>query len=1738
MANILSTNGDLTYLVVSPANDKFTYVVTFDIFGNPLYTGVPNIDIFPDHSTALKCFLAKGAKIDVQGDGVIGMMYVDNFVEIAIVDKSELTGIIPGGHYVKTIRHVTFYQIPKQHNYKSVFEDFQLNDNHYFCDSYDMTNLFPANQSVTPDSSFIWNSSWRQAFHMLSIPQCCIYLIQGLVMTSEFKEFGFSISYVVRRSVLNPGTRYAGRGLNGINAPGNEVECELIFAKKNRFWTKSWRRGSIPIRWKTIVSSKVFAKHKVETNFFDGTAAYFRSLQKHYDNQNKSIPIHCISLLETSKDHSESEIYEFFYKSFDQLREVGVKNVDLVNYDLNERLQLYEFEEVFKDFIFTIDTFVQSDGFSSGIIPNIVDYRQKGIMRFNCADSLDRTNIATFFFAILVTSNWCKQLHVGLSPTPSNLPNRPDLDIHPDILNFLVSAFLESGNVISMLYTNTPAIKTNIFRFFQPSVNSASDSSISVRRRVENIVYDPQRMKVIYLWLKQPQFTWYHQIDSNHLFVLQPNNAIECIFETTQERMYEFPSIFSEFTVCFLCPFYITSILTYLTSTNPNKIATQIILEGGKTLDSMHYLTTITLPEVEETTWLRFNIINNNELSLPERYNDYIRYLRFKVDVPFSSFTIGTIKFEAISFFSCQQFKYIKNRECNSEDAPSVDSMIKKIDSKTQKSMMQILENEIYKVNYQINVEEYNVSAVKHCFNPWLIDAESQLMIHSPQKCLLCQKQFNGKVKISAQYKPSKIYPGLIKECDKDGTFFTCKKCYEFSNHISLMTNTFEHENKVMMTLPLSFAITPSLQQNLPKLKAIGTHGSFVPANSNSNILHPSSEEVTIEKDETKEFLYYVVNSAREADMARERIAQIAQEPLSLFIFHNFLGNTQNEKTRFIVLNVIAQNIPTQWETLRDIQKEAFRKYYFDLLVEWPKTDISPTILRQLDVVIVQILFMEWPHNWPTFMNDLILSVGSHENSILNTTYFFALFSKQLRNAQLLSDRKQELIQSLHKNFETIYNFLSIIFVRSQSDMLRAEALQTLGEYLEWVDLRLIGVEKICDMFCDILVTHNNFSLPALKCLNAIVSRENAGADKLKTYIFNKFIKTVSLNFELLSDPELVPLFIRIVSKFICMDRCSLLPNDLLIELMLEYTKNVTDELFVIAIDTWHYVTQVFMLETSYLPFSPQLFLPLQYTLCSRMIPPPEFNGDKQLFEKMSETLLLLFKVNHDNILQLLLEKIRNPQSIEELLPFIYSIGSISGICTIEEENQFLTEILNILLKNSNGNEVLTLSTLYLISHYQRYLYNQKDLLLFSLQQFYQYFLNGSDEAQTIALKVFYTLTKSCGKIIVDNGFAQPFFENISAILSHISPYNHILYYVNMINIVKTCNNPQIKQQMIIILLNFASSYEILTELMQIVPQTEQLQVEKIISNIMIHFPECKDQIQFHAIYELFKAFLKVFPNTNLLDQLIQMFFNEFEVTHSFESFDCFTILIENGNVGLIPIVFNRLIRPTFSEISSSFSEHPEHRLSFYSLIKAIFKHFNILDKDIFTELFNYTFFGLQHPQNNISELSLNCISSIIEIVDKSDEIIEDFYQSLYVEIISCLFTTIFDGMHSFLFLQITPIISYLIQLVIIQRIQFIHVEDLEQIIFQKMNDLFPNREKGLIFTFVKSLINNSQNITIFRQIFNNFLVTIKQVTADQIDAEMAISFGLEKNGLDLINEPAEEYSSMILESEAELEEI
>ncbi|XP_020697326.1 probable phosphoinositide phosphatase SAC9 [Dendrobium catenatum] len=459
------------YILVSLSTRSDTQVINIDpTTGSLSYTGKLGHDLFNREEEALN-YITDGSRLlcknITHARALLGYAALGSFGLLLVATRLIRTiPLLPGGGCVYTVTESKWIKIQLQNpqslgkgEHKNIQElaELDIDGKHYFCETRDITRPFPsAMTSQNPDDEFVWNAWFSKPFRDIGLPKHCVILLQGF---AECRNFGNSgpggiVALFARRSRLHPGTRYLARGLNACSSTGNEVECEqLVWSVQKSgesfpFSSYVWRRGTIPIWWGadlkfTSAEAEIYVSGQEP---YRGSALYYQRLSRRYKAQRSDltavrekktslIPIICVNLLRNHEGKSETILVEHFKESIKYVKSTGKLPytwIQLINYDWHATVKLKGEQQTIDGLWRLLKAPTVSIGFCEGnyypskqqlkecrglFVSNseidggfCLNSLQNGVIRFNCADSLDRTNAASFFGSLQVFVEQCKRL--------------------------------------------------------------------------------------------------------------------------------------------------------------------------------------------------------------------------------------------------------------------------------------------------------------------------------------------------------------------------------------------------------------------------------------------------------------------------------------------------------------------------------------------------------------------------------------------------------------------------------------------------------------------------------------------------------------------------------------------------------------------------------------------------------------------------------------------------------------------------------------------------------------------------------------------------------------------------------------------------------------------------------------------------------------------------------------------------------------------------------------------------------------------------------------------------------------------------------------------------------------------------------------------------------------------------------------------------------------------------------
>ena len=117
------------------------------------------------------------------------------------------------------------------------------------------------------------------------------------------------------------------------------------------------------------------------------------------------------------------------------------------------------------------------------------------------------------------------------------------------------------------------------------------------------------------------------------------------------------------------------------------------------------------------------------------------------------------------------------------------------------------------------------------------------------------------------------------------------------------------------------------------------------------------------------------------------------------------------------------------------------------------------TLLNKLNLVLVSILKQEWPHNWPTFINEIIAACRTNLTICENNMIILRLLSEEVFDysaEQMTSTKTRNLKTTMCNEFSQIFQLCQEILTTANQPSLIKATLETLLRFCNWIPLGYI----------------------------------------------------------------------------------------------------------------------------------------------------------------------------------------------------------------------------------------------------------------------------------------------------------------------------------------------------------------------------------------------------------------------------------------------------------------------------------------------------------------------------------------------------------------------------------------------------------------------------------------------------------------------------------------------------------
>lgn len=467
--------------------------------------------------------LAASQDFPARGDirkiaALIGVIKLKTNKYAIIANRVEDVGKLNGNTIFKLVEHkiVPVNKDLRKDNdesqYLSLLETHLSNSTLYFSYTYDLTNSVQRNEELNAgsgkavwqkaDERFFWNHYVTQDLQKLSIddPRVSDFIqpmIYGYakVVDTVFNATPISIGLITRRSRLRAGTRYFRRGIDSEGNVSNFNETEQVLLVQNGpngdsdFFSFLQTRGSVPVYWAEVNNLKY------KPSLVLGENSSLEATKKHFEEQKSLYGENFLVNLVNQKGY-EVPVKEAYELAVNSLYD---PKIHYVYFDFHHECRKMQWHRVkllinhLKELgLSSKDVFHKTIG-QDGSTKKIVS-KQQSVVRTNCMDCLDRTNVVQS-----VLAHWVLQQEFETAGVISS----GDIWENDKKLLFEFQNFwADNADAVSCAYSGTGALKTDFTRTGnRTKVGALNDLMNSLSRYYQNNLTDGPRQDSYDLFL-------------------------------------------------------------------------------------------------------------------------------------------------------------------------------------------------------------------------------------------------------------------------------------------------------------------------------------------------------------------------------------------------------------------------------------------------------------------------------------------------------------------------------------------------------------------------------------------------------------------------------------------------------------------------------------------------------------------------------------------------------------------------------------------------------------------------------------------------------------------------------------------------------------------------------------------------------------------------------------------------------------------------------------------------------------------------------------------------------------------------------------------------------------------------------------------------------------------------------------------------------------------------------------
>jgi hypothetical protein len=364
------------------------------------------------------------------------------------------------------------------------------------------------------DERFFWNRFLQDRFISLTekgtdLSRFILPAMFGLLelRSAVINNRDFLFCLIARRSRHRVGTRYFTRGIDGNGNVANFNETEQIVLLDPMDDTKSMRgrvdgrerlsfvqiRGSVPVYWAEINNLRYKPDLQI-MDIPDTVGSYRQHMHQLVDTYGSVYSLNLVN--QKGYEKPVKEAFETVVNVTNNTDRQLAEQTKYIYWDFHAQCKGMRFDRI-ESLVGDLQGLLLEDGWYHSVAPapsgvgsssgpTKVLSVQKGVIRSNCMDCLDRTNVSQAAFAKWALNQQLRQAGI--------ISVKEGVEDHPEFMLIFRNVWADHADGVSKAYAGTGALKTDFTRTGKRTKEGLLQDGInSVMRYVKNNFFDGDR---------------------------------------------------------------------------------------------------------------------------------------------------------------------------------------------------------------------------------------------------------------------------------------------------------------------------------------------------------------------------------------------------------------------------------------------------------------------------------------------------------------------------------------------------------------------------------------------------------------------------------------------------------------------------------------------------------------------------------------------------------------------------------------------------------------------------------------------------------------------------------------------------------------------------------------------------------------------------------------------------------------------------------------------------------------------------------------------------------------------------------------------------------------------------------------------------------------------------------------------------------------------------------------------